>query len=103
MSRKAFTLIELLIVIAIIAGLLGITLPAIRLCKQRVLSLSCASNLHQLSMSLNAYANDCASYPYGFSDLPGMRSAPMEGYAGDATMEWPGRWWSDSIGQVIKS
>lgn len=103
MSRKAFTLIELLVVIAIIAGLLGITLPAIRLCKQRVLSLSCTSNLHHLSMALNAYANDCASYPYGFSDLPGMRSKPPEGYAGDGTIDWPGRWWSNSIGQVIQS
>lgn len=103
MSRKAFTLIELLIVIAIIAGLLGITLPAIRLCKQRVLSLSCTSNLHQLSMTLNAYANDYASYPYGFSDLPEMRSMPAEEYTGDATKDWPGKWWPDSIGQVIKS
>jgi len=103
MNRKAFTLIELLVVIAIIVGLLGITLPALRLCKQRALSLSCTSNLHQLSMALNAYANDYISYPYGFSDLPGMRSLPPEGYAGNATMDWMGRWWSDSIDQVIKS
>jgi len=54
-------------------------------------------------MALNAYANDYISYPYGFSDLPGMRSLPPEGYAGNATMDWMGRWWSDSIDQVIKS
>lgn len=103
MNRKAFTLIELLIVITIIALLLGITIPAIGHCKQKVQRLTCTSNLHQLSLALNTYANDSVSYPYGFSDLPGMRSLPPEGFAGNATMDWMGRWWSDSIGQIIKS
>lgn len=99
MSRKAFTLIELLIVIAIIAGLLGITLPAIRHCKQRVLSVSCTSNLRQLSMMLNAYANEWGSYPYGFSDSSWIRSITSEKFIGDKMKDWAGRWWFEHIGQ----
>ncbi len=100
MSRKAFTLIELLIVIAMIAGLVGITLPAIRHCKQKVQSLSCTSNLRQLSMLLNAYANDCTCYPYGFLDLSRTRSALANEYTtGDSTKDWAGKWWFELIGQ----
>jgi len=99
MSRKAFTLIELLIVIAMIAGLVGITLPAIRHCRQKVQSLSCTSNLHQLSMVLNAYANEYASYPYGFFDSFWIRSSTSEKFVGDKMKDWAGKWWFELIGQ----
>ncbi|MEN6306630.1 MAG: type II secretion system protein [Anaerohalosphaeraceae bacterium] len=103
MNRKAFTLVELLIVIVIIASLLGITLPAIRHCKQKVQSLTCISNLRQLTLALNSYANDSTSYPYGFSDQPGMLYPPPEGYSGSSTADWVGWWWFELIGEVIKS
>ena len=57
MSRK-FTLIELLIVIAIIAILAAILLPALNSARERGISASCLSNEKQLSQIYHFYADD---------------------------------------------
>ena len=57
-QRMGFTLIELLVVMAIICVLAGILLPAVFGARQRALRAKCLSNLHQISLSLIAYAND---------------------------------------------
>ncbi|HEY7120224.1 MAG TPA: prepilin-type N-terminal cleavage/methylation domain-containing protein [Tepidisphaeraceae bacterium] len=57
-ARTAFTFVELLIVIGIIALLLGILLPVISRARASGYSVSCLSNLHQISTAFNLYAND---------------------------------------------
>jgi len=57
-SGKAFTLIELLMVIAIIAILAGLLLPALWGAKTRGKQAPCLSNLHQFGLSLQLYAAD---------------------------------------------
>lgn len=57
-SKSAFTLIELLTVIAIIGILAAILIPTVGAVKKRALKSQCASNLHQMGMALNLYIND---------------------------------------------
>ncbi len=57
-KKRGFTLIELLVVIAIIAVLIGILLPVLGKVKERARRAKCASNLHQISYAIFAYAND---------------------------------------------
>ena len=57
-ARRAFTLIELLVVVAVIAILVALLLPALSSARASATATSCASNLRQLGIGLNAYIAD---------------------------------------------
>jgi len=61
-QQRGFTLIELLVVIAIIAVLIGVLLPALGKARENARSLKCASNIRQLAIALNQYANDYKNF-----------------------------------------
>lgn len=63
--HHAFTLVELLVVIGIIAVLIGIILPSLRGARASAVRLQCLSNLRQLGSGLIAYTVDNkGSYPW---------------------------------------
>lgn len=57
-KQKSFTLIELLIVIAIIAILAGLLLPALNNARKTAHKISCMNNLKQIFHVFNAYSDD---------------------------------------------
>lgn len=61
--RNAFTLIELFVVIATIAILAALLLPALRRAEGAAKSAACKSNLHQIGIGLNVYVTEFEKYP----------------------------------------
>lgn len=57
-SLRAFTLIELLLVVAIIALLISILLPALGSARKTARTAICSSNLHQYGLGLALYGQD---------------------------------------------
>lgn len=65
--RRGFTLLELLVVIAMTAVMLGVLLPAVSKARGRAATTSCESNLHILGTACLQYTIEYnGRYPYGF-------------------------------------
>ena len=76
-QSKAFTLIELLIVIAIIAIIAAILFPVFATAREKARQSACTSNLKQLGLAFMQYAQDYDEY------MPCGRATGGQGWAGE--------------------
>jgi prepilin-type N-terminal cleavage/methylation domain-containing protein/prepilin-type processing-associated H-X9-DG protein len=66
-TRRAFTLVELLVVIGIVSLLLAMLLPAIQYVRAAADLLACKANLRQIGHALSMYHHDRQALPPGCS------------------------------------
>ena len=74
----AFTLVELLVAVAVIGILAALLLAAAAQAKAKALQIQCANNVRQLGLALQGFVTDHNVYPLFISEHPGSWVADLQ-------------------------
>src|SRR5213080_57528 len=95
-SSRAFTLVELLVVIGIIALLISILLPSLNKAREAAKTLQCSAQLRQVGQAFVNYASNNKGFYPGWSDW----HVPGGDGTGDDT---PGLGWMEVLQPYLPS
>ncbi len=99
MARRGLTLIEVIVVAAVLALLLALVLPTLKSSKESGVSILCGNNLKQIYLVTEIYIQDNLCFPHGFHGLSDTNlTPPPGGYPGSLSYDRPGWWWFNYLG-----
>jgi len=78
--ERAFSLIELLVVMVIIALLIGLLMPALARAKEEARKTQCRSNLRQIGLAMMIYVSDNGGWTPEIGGVYGGRYSDMQTY-----------------------
>lgn len=82
------TLVELLIVVAILAIILGLLFPAVQMARESARRSACANNLRQIALAMTTYGDSHKALPGWRNDVPAYSSVRAQSDSKTAAVSW---------------
>src|SRR4051812_20626313 len=86
--RAAFTLVEMLVVIAVIGLLVALLLPAVQSARESARRAQCSNNLRQIGIAMLNFHDSKQHFPAAYVSHAGGEMGPPSEETGDAGPGW---------------